>query len=65
MIGNIGKIKTSSNKSNRKIPYKIDTGSDGNSMPIHIFKLLFPGMTKENLVATEHKSVVQKYARKW
>ena len=31
------------------IPYKIDTGSDGNIMPWYIFKKLFPRVTEAEL----------------
>ena len=34
-------LKTSSNQNSTVIPYKIDTGSDGNIMPFHITKLYF------------------------
>ena len=32
------------------IPYKIDTGSDGNIMPWYIFKKLFPRVTEAELM---------------
>ena len=31
------------------VPYKIDTGSDGNIMPWYIFKKLFPRVTEAKL----------------
>ena len=31
------------------VPYKIDTGSDGNIMPWYIFEKLFPWVTKAKL----------------
>ena len=34
------------------IPYKIDTGSDGNIMPWYIFKKLFPRVTEAELTKT-------------
>ena len=34
------------------IPYKIDTGSDGNIMPWYIFKKLFPRFTEAELAKT-------------
>ena len=39
---------------NNKIigPYKIDTGSEGNMMPWHIFKRLFPSVTESELKKT-------------
>ena len=35
------------------VPYKVDTGSDGNIMPLDIYKKLFPEITNEQLVATK------------
>ena len=32
-----------------EVPYKIDTGSEGNLMPLYIFKELFEGMPEEQL----------------
>ena len=32
-----------------EIPYKIDTGSEGNIMPLFIFKKLFKNTTEEQL----------------
>ena len=32
-----------------KIPYKIDTGSEGNIMPLYIFKKLFKNTTEDQL----------------
>ena len=34
------------------IPYKIDTGSDGNIMPWYISKKLFPKVTEAELMKT-------------
>ena len=36
-------------KTTIEIPYKIDTGSEGNLMPLYIFKKLFRNMSKEQL----------------
>ena len=36
-------------KTTVEIPYKIDTGSEGNIMPLYIFKKLFKNMTEEQL----------------
>ena len=38
--------------SNMVIPYKIDTGSDGNIMAWYIFKELFPRVTEAELTKT-------------
>ena len=40
-------LKTFANKSGIIVPYKVDTGSDGNIMPLHIYKKLFPRVTSE------------------
>ena len=37
------------------IPYKVDTGSDGIIMPLHLYQKLFPRAIKEQLVATKIK----------
>ena len=36
-------------KTTVEIPYKIDTGSEGNIMPLCIFQKLFKNMTEEQL----------------
>ena len=36
------KLKTCTGNNKLTVPYKIDTGSDGNKMPWYIFKKLFP-----------------------
>ena len=41
------KLETHAGDNKITIPYKIDTGSDGNIMPWYIFKKLFPRV-KEN-----------------
>ena len=41
----IANLKTSLVANSMSIPYKIDTGSNGNIMPWHIFKKLLPGVT--------------------
>ena len=41
-------LKTSSNQVSILVPYKVDTGSDGNIMPLHLYKRLFPSATKNN-----------------
>ena len=53
------KLKISSNQNNINIPYKISAASDGNIMPIHIFKILLPRLMKEQLVVrTNNRSIV-------
>ena len=45
-------LKTSANKVRIVVPHKVDMGSDGKVMPLHVYKKLFPWATKEQLVAT-------------
>ena len=45
-------LKTS-NKVVITVPYKVDTISDGNIMPLHIYRKLFPRATNEQLWQTE------------
>ena len=46
------------------VPYKVDTGNDGNILPLHIYKKLFPMITSEQLVATKNESVQLKIYNK-
>ena len=39
------------------MPYKVDMGRDGNIIPSHLYKKLFPRATKEQLAATKNKKV--------
>ena len=39
------------------VPHNVDTGSDGNIIPLHIYKKLLPKATKEQLVATRNKNI--------
>ena len=55
MISNSGKVKNINNQN--RIPYKIDTGTAGNIMPIYIFRILFPMVTKEQLTAIKIKAL--------
>ena len=43
------KLETHASNSKITIPYKIDTGSDGNIMPWYIFKKLFPKVMEVEL----------------
>ena len=40
--------------------YKIDTGRNGNIMPFHVYKKLFPKITKEQLAETRNKRITLK-----
>ena len=42
-------LKTQVRETATGIPYKIDTGSEGNIMPLHIFKKLFKNTPVEQL----------------
>ena len=42
------------------IPYKIDTRRDGNIMPWHFLKKLFPGVTNVQLAETINKHIILK-----
>ena len=49
--------QTSSNKLVITVPYKVDTGSDGYIITLHIYKKLFSRETKENLAATRSTNI--------
>ena len=49
----ISNLKTPSNQVSIIVPYKIDTGSNGNIMPLHLYKRLFPRATNEQFTATK------------
>ena len=53
-------LKTSVGKNSMSIPYKIDTGNDGNIMPWDIFKKLFPEVTNVQLEETINKHIMLK-----
>ena len=50
-------IKTPAGYSNIIIPFKIDTVNDGNIMPLHVCKMLFPNITNGQLATTKNKNV--------
>ena len=49
----IANLKASSNTVVITVPYKVDTGSNGNIMPFYMYKKLFLRATVEQLAATE------------
>ena len=53
----IANLKTSSNKLVITVIYKVDIGSDGNIMPLHIYKKLFPRATIEQLEAARDTDI--------
>ena len=46
------------------VPYKVDTGSNGNVMPLQIYKNLFLKITNEQLVANNNKYILLKTCNK-
>ena len=52
--------KTSASQSNIMVPYKIDIDSNGNIMPIHMYKKLFPSITNEQLATAKNKNFLLK-----
>ena len=46
------------------VPYKIDTGSNGNIMPLHMYNKLFPSITNEQLATPKNKNVPLKMYNK-
>ena len=46
------------------VPYKIDTGSDDNIMPAHVFRRLFPKVTNEQLAIFKNKHILLKMYNK-
>ena len=51
-------LKTSASQSNIMVPYKIDIGSNGNIMPLHVCRKLFPEITNEQLAAIKNKNIL-------
>ena len=47
-------LKTSAGPNNMMVPYMVDTGSNGNIMPLHIYKKLFARIPNEQLAATKN-----------
>ena len=45
----IARVKTKTTQTTKICEFKKDTGSDGNLMPIWIFKVLFPNIKIDNL----------------
>ena len=43
------------------VPYKVDTGSDGNIMPLNIFTKLFPRPTMDQLATTKDAKKLRTY----
>ena len=48
--------KPSSNQVRIIVLYEVDMGRNGNIMPLHIYKKLFPRATKEQLAVKEIKT---------
>ena len=54
------RLKMSAGINNVIVPYKVDTGSEGNIMPLHICKKLFPKIISEQLAARKIKEYIIK-----
>ena len=52
------KLKTSAGQNNIIVPYNIDTDSDGNIIPEHMFKKMFPNVTNEQLATAKNKHML-------
>ena len=50
-------LKMFTGKNNIMVSYKIDTGSNSNIMPLHVYKKVFPNITNEQLAKTKNKNV--------
>ena len=50
-------LNSSSNQVSIIVPYKVDTFSAGKIIPLHLYKILFPRATKEQLAATTNKNI--------
>ena len=50
-------LNTSSSQATAVAPYKVPLGSNGNIMPFHIFKKLYPMSTKEQPVAMKDENI--------
>ena len=53
----IANLETSSNTVLSMVSYKVDTGSDGNIMPLYIYKKVFPRETIEQLAAGQNTNI--------
>ena len=56
----IANLKTLLGKNSISVSHKIDMGSKGNIMPLHIFKNLFPRVINEWLAETTNKCILLK-----
>ena len=54
-------FKMSAGQSNIVVPYKIDTGRDGNIKPLYMYKKLFPCITNKQLAATKKNVILKMY----
>ena len=51
-------LKMSAGPNNMTVPYKVDTSSDVNLMPLHIYKNCFLKTSNEQLAATKNKNIL-------
>ena len=54
----ITKLEAWRRQKRAKIKYKVDVGSDGNLVPLDIFKILFPMLTMEHLTKPKDKRAI-------
>ena len=53
----IANLQTSSNKVIITVPYKVDMGSNGNIIPLYIYKKLYPKATMEQLATIRNTNI--------
>ena len=46
------------------VPYKVDTGGEGNIMSLQLYKKLFPSVTNEQLATIKNKNILLKHITK-
>ena len=57
----IAKLQTSSKPSKIIVPYNIDTGCDGNIMPLNLLKKIFLNTAADSLAATKDTTTLKAY----
>ena len=53
-------LKTKAGQNNIIVPYKVDEGSDGNIMPLQVYKKLFPEVINEHLPTSKNENILLK-----
>ena len=54
--------KMSTGQSNIMVLYKIDTGSNGNILSLHVYKQLFPSIKNDQLATAQNKFLLRTYS---